>query len=367
MKKLALITSLLICLSMVLAACAPAAEATTAPDSSTTDSETTTAVDGSALKVVNYINGELGDKSFFDSSNRGLEMAVADFGITGKTVEGGYDQSRWEPDVEELSSGDWDIIIVGSWSMVEALQTIAANHPDKKYIIYDTEVDYSLGNLDNVYSVMFKQNDGSFLAGALAGMITTSDLPLANPDKKIGFLGGMDIPVIGDSLVAYKQGAQYIDPDIEVLVSYVGAFDDPATGKEMTLAQYAQGADICINPASQSGLGVFDAAEEAGRYAIGYDSDQYLMYQDSDPDKASKIVTSMMKNVDQAIYRAIDGYLKGELTFGQTENLGIKEGGVGLAENENYESVVPEEFRSKIKEIEEKVVSGEIVVDTVFE
>lgn len=318
------------------------------------------------LKVVNYINGNLGDKSFFDSANRGLENAVKDFGIIGKTVEGGYNQSTWEPDIEELSKVDWDIIIVGSWSMVQAIEDIAPKHPDKLYIIYDTEVDYSKGNLKNVYSVMFKQNDGSFLAGALAGMITTSNLPLANPEKIIGFLGGMDIPVINDSLVAYKQGALYIDPEIKVLVSYVGAFDDPAKGKEMAFAQYAQGADICINPASQSGLGVFDAAEEQNRYAIGYDSDQYQMFQDSDTKKASIIVTSMMKNVDKAIYRAIEKHLKGELTFGQTESLGIKEGGVGLADNKNYESIVPKEFRDKIEEITKKVVSGEIVVNTVF-
>jgi basic membrane protein A len=250
--------------------------------------------------------------------------------------------------------------------MVETVEKIAAEHPDKFYIIYDTEVDYSKGNLDNVYSILFKQNDGSFLAGALAGMITTSNLPLANSEKIISFLGGMDIPVINDSLIAYEQGAQYIDPEIQVLTSYVGAFDDPATGKEMTLAMYAQGADICINPASQSGLGVFDAAAEQGRYAIGYDSDQYLLFADSDPEKAATIVTSMLKNVDNAIYRAIDLHIKGELTFGQTESLGIKEGGVGLADNENYKKIVPEEFRTRLKEIEEKIVSGDIVVKTAF-
>lgn len=374
MKKIALVTFLLICLSMFLSACGPAATPPAATedgklsDSSISPSEPAAPADAmeKPLKVVNYINGELGDKSFFDSAARGLEMAIIDFGLTGKSVEGGYDQSRWETDLEELSSGDWDIIIVGSWSMVEALQTIAPKHLDKKYIIYDTEVDYSLGNLENVYSILFKQNDGSFLAGALAGLITTSDLPLANPEKKIGFLGAMDIPVIADSLVAYQQGAKYVDPEIEVLVSYVGAFDDPATGKEMTLAQFAQGSDICINPASQSGLGVFDAAQELNRYAIGYDSDQYLMFKNSDPEKASKIVTSMMKNVDKAIYRAIEMYKKGELTFGKTESLGIKEGGVGLADNENYQSIVPEKFRTKIKELEEKIVSGEIVVETAF-
>ena len=322
--------------------------------------------DGDIPKVVYYVNGELGDKSFFDSANRGLEQAISELGIVGKTVEGGYDQAFWEPDIQQLSEGDWDIIIVGTYSMVESIQNVAAQHSEKKYVIYDTEVDYSQGNLDNVYSILFKQNDGSFLAGALAGMITTSDLPYANPEKIIGFLGAMDIPVIKDSLIGYTQGAKYVDPEIEVLTSYVGAFNDPATGKEMSLAQFAQGADISINPASQSGLGLFDAAKDQKKYAIGFDSDQYLLFEDSDPEKASFIVSSMMKNVDKAIYRAIDLYMKGELKFGETETLGIAESGVGLAQNENFNTIVPEEFIEKIAEIEEKIISGEIVVDTAF-
>ena len=214
------------------------------------------------LKVVLYINGTLGDKSFFDSANRGIQRAIKELGIEGKVIEGGYDPARWEPDLEQLSEGDWDIIIVGTWQMTENLEKIAPKHPDKRYFIFDTTVDYSKGNLDNVYSILYKQNEGSFLVGALAAMITTSDMPLANPDKTIGFLGGMDIPVINDFKVGYIQGAHYIDPDIKVLVSYAGSFSDPAKGKELVLAQYDQGADISFNVAGETGLGLLDAAKE---------------------------------------------------------------------------------------------------------
>ncbi|RLD17297.1 MAG: BMP family ABC transporter substrate-binding protein, partial [Caldiserica bacterium] len=195
---------------------------------------------------------------------------------------------------------------------------------------------------------------------------TTSDMPLANPEKIIGFLGGMDIPVINDFKVGYIQGAHYIDPDIKVLVSYAGSFSDPAKGKELVLAQYDQGADISFNVAGETGLGLLDAAKERNKYAIGVDSDQYIMFKDSDPEKAAHIVTSMMKNVDNSLFRGIKLHMEGKLEYGKAEALGIKEGGVGVADNENYKKLVPEEFRKKIKELEEKIVNGEIVVDTVF-
>jgi basic membrane protein A len=315
------------------------------------------------LKVVLYINGTLGDKSFFDSANRGLEMAIKDLGIEGKTIEGGYDPARWEPDIEQLCQGDWDIIIAGTWQLQQYLEKLAPKYPNKKFFTYDTSVDYSKGNLGNVYSILYKQNESSFLVGALAALITKSNMPLANPQKVIGFLGGMDIPVINDFKVGYIQGAKYIDPEIQVLVSYAGSFSDPAKGKELVLAQYNQGADIAFNVAGETGLGLLDAAKEMKKYAIGVDSDQYIMFKDSDPEKASYIVTSMMKNVDKSIYRAIKLHLEGKLPYGQAEALGLKEDGVGVA---NYIKLVPEEFRNKIKELEQKIINGEIVVDTAF-
>jgi len=319
------------------------------------------------LKIVNYVSGTLGDKCFFDSAQRGLEMVIKEFGVSGRTVEGGYDTANWEPDIQQLSEGNWDIIIVGTWQLVEIIEKIAPTHPEKKYIIYDTTVDYSKGNFENVYSILYKQNEGSFLGGALAALVTSSNLPLTNSEKTIGFLGGMDIPVINDFKVGYIQGAHYIDPEVNVLVSYIGAFNDPAKGKELVLAQYDQGADIVYSVAGQSGLGTYDAGKDKKRYVLSGDgSDMFLVFKDSDPEKASYVVTSIVKNVDNSIYRAIDLYLKGELKFGVAEDLGIKEGGMSIVDNENFKKLIPEDFRKKIKEIEEKILAGEIVVDTAF-
>jgi len=318
------------------------------------------------IRVALYENGTLGDKAFFDSAHRGVKQAEKELGVYTKTIEGTYDQANWEPDLAQLAEGDWDIIIAGTWQLQKIVEDLAPKHPEKTWVMYDTSVDYTKEGLDNVYSILYAQNEGSFLVGALAAMITSSDMPKANPEKVIGFLGGMDIPVINDFKVGYIQGAKHIDPEVEVLVSYAGLFNDPGKGKELVLAQYEQGADIAFNVAAETGLGLLDAAKDKDRYAIGVDSDQYIMFEDTDPAKAANIVTSMMKNVDHSLYRAIKLYLEGELPVGQAEVLGIKNGGVGVADNENYRELIPEQFREQIKELEDKILSGEIVVDTVY-
>lgn len=318
------------------------------------------------LKVALLLNGALGDKSFFDSAGRGVQMAIKELGIQGKIIEAGYNPANWRPYLEDISDEDYDIIIVGTWQMQEILEEIAPMYPDKKYFIFDTSVDYKKPGLKNVYSILYKQNEGSFLVGALAAMITTSGMPKTNPEPIIGFLGGMDIPVINDFLVGYIEGAKYINPNIKVLISYVGSFNDPAKGKELSLAMYRQGADIIFNVAGNTGVGLLEAAKEADRWAIGVDSDQALIYEDIDIEIAKRIVTSMMKNVDNSIFRGLKLHLEGKLKYGQAEALGIAEGGVGVADNKYYRELVPEQFRNKIKELEQKILNGEIKVSTVF-
>ncbi|NMB21383.1 MAG: BMP family ABC transporter substrate-binding protein [Firmicutes bacterium] len=321
-------------------------------------------VSAAPLKVALLINGTLGDRSFFDSAYDGMLAAEKELGIEFLLIEMGYDQSVWDPTLADISEQNYDVIILGTWQMTESLQEIAPWNPDKKFIIFDTEVDYSLGNLDNVYSIVYKQNEGSFLAGALAAMVTTSDLPKVNADKTIGFLGGIDIPVINDFLVGYIEGALYIDPEIKVDISYIGSFDDSAKGKEMALAQYNRGVDIGFNVAGQAGLGQLDAAKDTDRWAIGVDSDQALLFAETDPVKADLIVTSMLKRIDNSLVRALKMHLEGTLPYGQAEALGLAEEAVGLANNEFYQKLIPEEFRSELEILADKVNRGEIEVST---
>ncbi|MGF7057846.1 BMP family ABC transporter substrate-binding protein [Brassicibacter mesophilus] len=362
-KSISIILALLLVLSLALVGCGsktePVAENNEQAGESTEQQE-------DILKVALLINGSLGDKSFFDSADNGMKMLKEKYGdkVETKTIEMGKDLTKWEPTLQDVSEQDWDIIIVGTWQMSEPLSNVAPQYPDKKYIIFDTNVDYSSGDFPNVYSVLYKQNEVAFLAGSLAASVTTSDMPLANEQKLIGFLGGVDVPVVNDFLVGYVEGAQYIDKDVKVAISYVGAFSDSAKAKEMSLAQYNQGADIAFNVAGQGGLGQIDAAKETNNYVIGVDSDQAHLFKDSDMDKAKLITTSALKRVDNSIVRAIEMYKEGTLKFGEAEITGFKEDCVGLAENEIYTEVVPEEIRKELSEIKEKLINGDIKVKT---
>lgn len=353
-KLLALLTMVVLTLTFALTGCG----------SSSAQQQQSSDSGKKPLKVVLLINGNLGDKSFFDSANNGMNMIKSKFGATTKTIEMSYDETKWEPTLQDVSEQDWDIIIVGTWQMNESLQKVAAQHPEKKYIIFDSSVDYSKGGYKNVYSIEYKQNEGSFLAGALAATVTDSKMPLANSKKIIGFLGGMDTPVINDFLVGYIQGAKYIDKDVKVAVSYIGNFNDSAKGKEMALAQYNAGADIGFNVAGQAGLGQLDAAKDMKKYAIGVDSDQALLFKDKDPDKANLITTSVMKRVDESLVRAIQLQIDGKLPVGKAEQLGLKENCIGLADNEFYQKLIAQDVRTKIADLSKKIVSGEIKVDS---
>lgn len=319
------------------------------------------------LRVVNIINGHLGDKSFFDSAANGVELIKAEFGneVEAKTIEIGFDETKWEPSLLDIADEGWDIIIAGTWQMAEILQDVAASNPDTRFIFYDSSVDYSLG-MENVYSILYKQNEASFVAGVLAAAITQSAMPLANAEPTIGFLGGMDIPTINDFLVGYIEGARYVMPDTRVAISYIGSFNDSAKGKEMALAQYNLGADIGYNVAGQAGLGQLDAAKDVNRYAIGVDSDQAMLFAESDAAKAALIATSVLKRVDQSLLRAIRMHRDGTLPYGEAELLGFSERGVGIARNEIYKETVPAEIQQLVDEVEAKVISGEIVVSSAF-
>ncbi|CEP77640.1 BMP family ABC transporter substrate-binding protein [Defluviitoga tunisiensis] len=318
------------------------------------------------LRIALLLNGNLGDMSFFDSAAAGMKTIEKELGATIKIIEAGPDPSNWEPALADLSEMGWDLIIVGTPTMAEFVENIAPLYPKQKYIFFDGSVDYSKGGLDNVYSIQYKQNEGSFLAGALAAMVTSSNLSFANPEKYIGFLGGMDYPIINDFLIGYIQGAKYIDPDIKVSISYVGNFVDAAKGKELSLAQYNQGVDVSFNVAGGAGLGQIEAAYEVKKYVIGVDSDQALLFEKHSPEKTEHILTSMLKRVDNSLVHAVKRYVEGTLEFGKMEALGLKEGAVGLADNKYYRQIVPEEMRKKIEELSDKIVNDEIIVNTAF-
>lgn len=324
--------------------------------------------DGEPYKAALLINGTLGDKSFFDSANAGLAALQEELGedeFTFKTEQMGStsaDESKWEPTLYDYcDDGSYDVIIVGTFQMLDALTNASADYPDQKFIYFDENFDFSAGG-ENVYNVMYKQNEVSYLVGAAAAMMTTDEsLDKVDPSNKvIGFLGGMDYSVVSDFLVGYIQGAKDVDEEIQVALAYVGNFYDSAAGKDMALTQYQNGADVGFNVAGSAGLGQIEAAADSGRYAFGVDSDQAALL----PDYAEYIPTSALKNVGNSLIRAIKADMEGELEYGTLEYLGFAEGGVELVEDAHYEETVPEEIRTKVEELKQQISDGEIVVPT---
>ena len=326
------------------------------------------AEEGEPYKAALLLNGTLGDKSFYDSANEGLTKLQEELGedkFTFKVEQMGAtsaDEAKWEPTLYDYcDDGSYDVIIVGTFQMLDALTNASADYPDQKFIYFDEAFDFSNGG-ENVYDVMYKQNEVSYLVGAAAAMMTTDEtLDKIDPSNKvIGFLGGMENSVIKDFLVGYIQGAKDIDEEIQVALAYVGNFYDSAAGKDMALTQYQNGADVGFNVAGSAGLGQIEAAVDSGKYAFGVDSDQAALL----PDYAANIPTSALKNVGNSLIRAIKLDMEGELEYGQLEYLGFAEGGVELLQDAHYEEVVPESIRTKIAELQQQITDGEIVVPT---
>ena len=310
---------------------------------------------GAAVRVCVVYTGNLGDKSYNDSCNMGAQKAVEDFGIELKSLEG-TTAEEWEANLVAACEEGYDLIIGASSNIADYITEHGPNYPDTKFAVIDTTVD-----LPNVESISFAQNQGSFLAGAAAALFTQkTDIKNVNEEHIIGWVGGMDIPVLHDFYTGYEQGAKYVDPDIQILQAFAGTWTDPLKGKELTLAQYEQGADIVMNVASGTGVGILEAAKEADKYAIGVDLDQ-------DNDQPGHVLTSMVKRVDNACYLVIESVVNGTFEGGSTKYLSLTEGGVSLTDFSVMKEALGDQFPQDIvdtcEELAEKIKSGEIVVE----
>lgn len=318
---------------------------------------------GTTLKVALLVPGLLGDKSFFDATNSAMDLIKSELGAEVKTVEMGTDQAKWYPTfLDYCEDGSYDLILTVSDAVNDTLLQAAEEFPEQKFI----NVDATMTDLpDNVYAMLAKMGEMSFLAGLVAGK-KAEELGV----NQIGFIGGLDIPGINEFLIGYIDGAQHVNPDIKVAYSYVGSFTDPSKAKENALIMY-QDTSIIYTAAGASGLGVFDAAKEfvakgEARFAIGVDSDQAEGLKASDPDAANLIITSAIKNIPQYTAEAVKRFTEGSIPWGTDEMMGLKENGVTIAKNEFYEKLLSAESRSYVDAEWEKVISGEVTpIDTV--
>lgn len=301
------------------------------------------------LKVAYVISGDLGDKSFFDSGYAGLQQAQKDFGIQFKVIQS-TNASDWEPNLQAAAQGGYDVVIAAASQMHDALVQVAPEFPKTKFVYIDDTI-----TGPNIASVTFAQNEGSFVTGALAALFTeNSTLPGVVHNHTIGWVGGQDIAVLHDFLVGFEQGAKSIDPQAKVLVSWAGTFNDPGKGKEAALALYNQGASVVADVAGGTGVGVLEAASDAGKYAIGVDSNEDNLY-------PGHVLTSQLKNVNVAVYNEIKAVEDGTWKAGHTE-LGLKNGGVGITDMSVMGDKISSQTRQQLADIVKKVQDGQIVV-----
>lgn len=322
--------------------------------------KTETPVEETKQYKVALLVGELGDLSFNDSAARGVQQAADEYSdVTVDIIEYGTAVDKFEATVLDTADKGYDLIFASS-TLQDYIVQHAPSYPDTVFSVFDTEIDFSAGNLGNVYGIIYKANEASLLGGYLAAKLSTTGV--------ISFLGGKDIPVISDFLVGYIQGAQLANPDVKVAISYAGSWGDSAKGKELALTMFnTQNADVIFNVAGGTGIGGIEASAETGKWSLGVDSDQAMIYDAAGNTAfAEAIVSSVLKNVDYSLYRAIGLLREGTLPVGTNETLGINEGGVGLASNKYYEAAVSQEIRDEIAALEAKVTSGEIVVDTAY-
>jgi len=366
MKKSFLFVAIILIASLVLGACGTKATEAPAAPAAPAEPAAPAAPAAKVYNVVSLVNGNLGDKSFFDSAESGLK-ALAEAGrITYKTIEMGgtdQDQPKWLETLNEVaSSGEYDLVICGTYQMPDYLKEAATTYPDQKFMIYDDNS--YVGVNQNVVNITYKQNDMGYLIGTFAAKMTVeTSVPNINPEAVVGFIGGIDSPVINDFLYGFLLGAQAANPDIKVDTRYVNSYVDTATAKEMGLSMINdKKADILWGVAGLSGNGAAEAALESGKaWFIGVDSDQELTLP---AEQAAVTLTSGLKNIGQSLVWFFDEWDAGRLYFGQEVRLGISEGGVGVVTDKNFVKVAPKSVQDAVMAAQADIVAGKITVAT---
>ncbi len=284
------------------------------------------------------------DKSFNSAAYEGATKAQKDLGIELKYVEA-TDTNSIENLHRSFAKKDFDLIIGIGFAQAEAVKKISSQFPDKKFAIVDGDV-----KNPNVKSLLFEEHEASYIVGAIAAMKSKSG--------KVGFIGGMDIPLIRRFEMGYKAGAEKANGKAALVSNFIGvtseAWNNPAKAKELALAQFNSGVDVIFVAAGASGSGVFDAAEEKKALAIGVDSNQNWM-------KPGFILTSMLKRVDVAVYDTIKEAKEGKFQAGAVQ-FGLKNNGVGYALDQYNDKLLPADIRKKADDLKAQIIAGKIAV-----
>jgi basic membrane protein A and related proteins len=291
-----------------------------------------------------FDSGGKDDRSFNAAAFRGVTRAAKDFPIVLRDAEPG-DPASLEPAMRAFAEVGYDLVIGIGFAQTPIVESVAKDYPKVNFAIVD-----GVSDLPNVASLVFKEHEGSYLVGMIAARKSKTGV--------LGFVGGMDVPLIHRFEVGYEEGARAVDPKVRVIQNYVGvteaAWNNPGKGKELALAQYGKGADVVFAAAGNSGLGVFDAAEQQGRFVIGVDSNQNWV-------KPGFVLTSMVKRVDNAVYTII-GDLVSHRFQGGVHVYGLQDGGIGYAMDQYNQKLVPPDVIREVEAAKARIIRGEIKV-----
>ncbi|HMW02058.1 MAG TPA: BMP family ABC transporter substrate-binding protein [Acidobacteriota bacterium] len=288
------------------------------------------------------------DKSFNAAAWEGVKRAAKDLPIVLRDVEPGEPTSL-EPSMRAFAERGYDLIIGIGFAQAPIMESVAKDYPNLNFAIVDSVIE-----LPNVASLVFDEHEGCFLVGMIAARTTKTN--------KIGFVGGMDIPLIRKFAKGYEEGIHYVNPKCEVYENFVGindaAWNNPGKGKELAKAQFDKGADIVFQAAGNSGIGVFDAAEEVNRFAIGVDSNQNWM-------KPGIILTSMVKRVDVAVYSTVKEVVEKKFKAG-IHSYGLQNDGITFALDQYNQKLIPQTVIDEVDAARQKIIKQEIKVTNIM-
>lgn len=288
------------------------------------------------------------DRSFNQAAYDGAERFKKETGVTYNEFEITNTAER-EQAIRNLARRGASVVIAVGFNNHAAIETVAKEFPNVKFTIIDSVVD-----LPNVQSVTFREHEGSFLVGMAAA--------LTSKTGKVGFVGGMDVPIIRKFYKGYEEGAKYAKSSVEVFMNMTGttptAFRDPTRGAELARGQFDRGVDVVFAAAGATGTGVYQAAKDAGKFAIGVDSNQNHLH-------PGTMLTSMVKRVDIAVYEAMTQARAGTWKPG-ARALGLKEEGVGMAIDDNNKALLSADVLKRIDEARQAIIDGKITVTDVM-
>ena len=310
---------------------------------------------GDAVRVgLVFDVGGRGDKSFNDSAFAGLMRARDELGIAAEYIEPA-DGSDRESALRSFAKQGFDLVIGTGFIFTDDVTLLAGEYPEVRFACVDFAIKTDdegnpLPPPPNVAALTFREEQGSFLVGTAAGLLSET--------RRVGFVGGMDVPLIRRFEAGYRAGVAHVCPECEVVTNFAGVdhkgFKDPTAGKQLGLAQYGSGADIIYHASGSTGLGVFEAARETNRLAIGVDSDQYH-------DMPGHVLTSMVKRVDNVLFSIITDVVDGSFEGGQ-HSFGLAEEGVGYVYDDNNRELLPTAVVESVEQIREQIIAGELEV-----